>query len=527
MNTKATKIAPFGNPDGSRAELEDVLQRFVNFRGEGAWGGIATENDDLTARIIVGRKGSGKTVYLRRLQAGAVAATSLYADTIQQGLPTTNEIVKFCQWFLTNELTEHWMLLWNCAIMRSIVSHLLNTKELRAKIEADDIRQLDNYYGAILRRVHESVSIYSQVSEIINSYNSARRISNFLRDPRWAELEALVGRLIRNCPPVCFYIDAVDEEFSHAPMYWLRCQKGLFYQTMRLLRDAKLGGKIHIIICVRDLVMSSVYQSEHMTRYLGEPHIKTLKWNKDSINYFLAEKIRMLDNSYFAKNRHNKSIDNWLGYAKITNTRYNVEEAIENYIMRHTRLLPRDIVIIGNMLCEKIQENMAIGHGEKLSQDDIRKIVSRAASIFGNEQLIICGSQIASDSMPAHAAQQQFSEFYTGNHEYIDSKVDELKDILRSIGKDRFTKKDLTKAKILSNSTLGRDIDPFSVLWQNGMLGYVSEKEDGTEENVFYSEKVLHHFKLPMHKPRYVFHPCVIDSVGIKSTDSKPITPYT
>jgi hypothetical protein len=522
-NINTTEVAPFGNPDGSRAELEDVLSKFVDFQGAGAWGGLATRKNDLTARVIVGRKGSGKTVYLRRLQAGAADEESLYADSIQQSLPTTNEIVKFCQWFPKEILTEQWMLLWNRAFIRSLVSHLLHAKELLDHVSDDDNDKFKRYYNSILREVDEVVSIYSQVSEIININSSARQIDNYLRNPLWTELEALVGRVVKNCPPVCFYIDAVDEEFGHAPMYWLRCQKGLFYQTMRFLRDSKLGGRVHIVICVRDLVISSVYQSEHMTRYLGEPHIKILKWNKDSILFFLERKVEMLDKSYFTKPSSVKTIKNWLGFDEILNTHYNVQEPIEQYIMRHTRLLPRDIVIIGNKLCEKYHENLAMNKGA-LTQQDIRDVVSHAAAYFGNEQLRICGSQIASNSMPPHAAQQSFSEFYTGNREYARSKEDDLKKIIKSIGKDRFTKRDLAEAEKLSTDILGNGSDPFSVLWQNGMLGYLDDENEG-EKYIFYSEDMMLEFKLPRHKRKYVFHPCMVDSVGLKGNGNGPITP--
>jgi len=519
----SSEVAPFGNPDGSRAELADVLRKFVDFQGEAAWGGLATRNDDLSARVIVGRKGSGKTVYLRRLQAGAADEESLYADSIQQGLPTTNEVVKFCQWFPKDVLTEQWMLLWNRAIIRSLVSHILQAKELREHVSEDDLAKFERYYKTIIREVDEVVSIYSQVSEIINSNNSARQVDNYLRDPHWTELEALVGRVVKNCPPVCFYIDAVDEEFAHAPMYWLRCQKGLFYQTMRFLRDSKLGGRVHIVICVRELVISSVYQSEHMTRYLGEPHIRLLKWNKDSVLYFLERKVEMLAREYFAKPNAEKSVENWLGYDYIENTHYDMREPIDQYIMRHTRLLPRDIVIIGNMLCEKYQENMVTGKGV-LSQQDIRDVVARAAAHFGNEQLRICASQLASNSMPPHAAQQSFSEFYTGNREYARTIEDDLKKIIMSIGKDRFTKNDLTKAEELSKEILGNGSDPFSVLWQNGMLGYLADENEG-EKYVFYSEDMMLEFKLPRYKGKYVFHPCMVDSVGLKGAGNEPITP--
>jgi hypothetical protein len=51
---------PFGNPDGSRAAIEEVLEGFVNFGSPLVWGGLAMRDDDRKARVIVGRKGSGK-----------------------------------------------------------------------------------------------------------------------------------------------------------------------------------------------------------------------------------------------------------------------------------------------------------------------------------------------------------------------------------------------------------------------------------------------------------------------------------
>jgi len=515
--------APFGNPDGSRADLINVLNTFVDFQGEGAWGGLAIRKNDLSARVIVGRKGAGKTVYLRRLQAAATEEVSLYADSIQQGLPTTNEIVKFCQWFPKHILTEQWMLIWNRAIIRSLVSHLIHMPELKKYINDNDLIKFKKYYKDVIREVDEVVSIYSQVSEIINSHTSARQIDNYLRNPHWTELESLVGRVIKDCPPVCFYIDAVDEEFAHAPMYWLRCQKGLFYQTMRFLRDSKLGGRLHISICIRDLVLSSVYQSEHLTRYLGEPHIRILKWNKNSVQYFFDRKIEMLDKSYFVKKNSIKDIESWLGFEEIENEFYDISEPIDQYIMRHTRLLPRDIVLIGNKLCEKAQENIAVS-GSKLTQQDIRDVVSLAATHFGNEQLRICASQLASNAMPAHAAQQDFSEFYTGNKEYAHTKEEDLKRLIQSIGKDHFTKKDLSDVEELKEKLFGKDSDPFSVLWQNGMLGYMGD-ENQTEKYIFYSEDMMVDFKLPKHKKRYVFHPCMVDTIGLKGVGKEPITP--
>src|SRR5215469_5099793 len=61
-------VGPFGNPDGSRADIEDLISEFVDFGGNPAFGHLATRANDSQVRVIVGRLGAGKTVYLRRLQ---------------------------------------------------------------------------------------------------------------------------------------------------------------------------------------------------------------------------------------------------------------------------------------------------------------------------------------------------------------------------------------------------------------------------------------------------------------------------
>src|ERR1700741_4897291 len=68
-------------------------------------------------------------------------------------------------------------------------------------------------------------------------------------------------------------------------MSGLKCQEGLLYQVMRLLRDHKLGGRLHVVVCIRDIVMSSVYRSEHAPRYYNEPHIRVLTWDPGSLLY--------------------------------------------------------------------------------------------------------------------------------------------------------------------------------------------------------------------------------------------------
>ena len=73
-------VGPFGNPDGSRADIEDLISEFVDFGGNPAYGHLATRANDSMVRVIVGKLGAGKTVYLRRLQDFQAHQDSVYAE---------------------------------------------------------------------------------------------------------------------------------------------------------------------------------------------------------------------------------------------------------------------------------------------------------------------------------------------------------------------------------------------------------------------------------------------------------------
>src|ERR1700744_991858 len=76
---------PFGNPDGSRADLDDLIRDFVDFGGNPAYGHLATKANDSMVRVIVGKLGAGKTVYLRRLQDFQAHQESVYSDPAAAG----------------------------------------------------------------------------------------------------------------------------------------------------------------------------------------------------------------------------------------------------------------------------------------------------------------------------------------------------------------------------------------------------------------------------------------------------------
>ena len=56
-------------------------------------------------------------------------------------------------------------------------------------------------------------------------------------------------------------------------------------------------------------------------------------------------------------------------------------------------------------------------------------------------------------------------------------------------------------------------------------VGYVNGGRSG-EQFVFYSEDKRDDFHLPLNRQTYVFHPILIDAVGIRSVGTRPVIPF-
>ena len=503
-------VGPFGNPDGSRADIEDVISEFVDFGGNPAYGHLATRANDSMVRVIVGKLGAGKTVYLRRLQDFQSHQDSVYADLPQQSLPKTEVIVKACQWFSDSVLVEKWMQIWDRAIMRSLASHLLRRPELRQQLRDEQAAELEQSYARLLGDFRRPRNIYSQVRDIINERQTAHQLSTYLDDPLWDDLEDLLGEVIGQCKPIYFYLDGVDEEFSHAPMYWLKCQEGLFYQVMRLLRDHRLGGRLHVVVCIRDIVMSSVYRSEHAPRYYNEPHIRVLNWDRGTLLYLLGQKLQRLPPSLLMRRAITgpPTIRDWLGVDGPW-PGPDGDATIEDYLLSHTRLIPRDIISLGNELSEEVLRQKQAGH-EGLPPAALAEVVQRCAKRFGDSQLAQCANQISSDLMPQNAALHNYSELFTSTQAYISGVQEDVRSFVRMIGVDRFSRGDLEALQEVADLHFEKATDLASVLWQNGLLGYVDE----LGAHRFYSMGDIEEFHFPPDVGTYVLHPCLVYAVG-------------
>jgi hypothetical protein len=253
--------------------------------------------------------------------------------------------------------------------------------------------------------------------------------------------------------------------------------------------------------------------------------VRVLDWNADSLRYLLFSKIEKLDKRYLADPSAEDPMIAWLGHAEIENVARGTTERTLDYVLRHSRLIPRDLVELGNSLSNAVLRAKQLADGVP-SQQSIRDTVAAAAAAFGNDQIQQCANQVSADLAPTKSGQHGYADLYVGRHAYIrDEIVDGLREALLLLGVDRFDAPTLQAARELLRQHFDGQTDLATVLWQNGLLGFVGRR-NGMEGTFFYSMGGTSELQPPLSEREYVLHPCLIDAIGIRSVGSRPVRPF-
>lgn len=484
---------PFGESDGARESVDSWLDI----------GGVSSWSADDRVRVIAGRKGSGKTFELRRIRdrlEGPTRGGRLIIDAEQTQLPLTRHVVAYSALHDETLLTEAWQHLWGRAILLCLLSHFTRDESFKRALTDFDRAALEKDFVEFnhLFRTEPKTPFTAMRSILVYAGKGRTQgidgesIRRLLDDPLWDDLESRFARLLRTTPEVHIFVDAVDEEFAHAPAAWMRCQKGLFYETMRFQRHRDFGSKLQVVISVRDIVLLSVAKSEHAPRYVGDPRIRVLQWDLGSAREFLDIKASQLPRDYWFTGRP-RSFADWVGVDRISLGGGRSIDIYE-FALGMTQALPREMVVLGNLLALK-----ATG-GRVMNIEAVLRSCVTIGRLSAKTQLEICLNQLASD--------EDFKSLGGGA---IGPEIDgeQLHRFLASLGTSPVQRSHWKKSseRILGG---GAAFVP-SILWQNGLVGYLSEAG-----GVFFGFDSRGRMELPI-APAYLLHPSL--AVYLESTD--------
>lgn len=510
------KPNPFGNPDGARADIKEVNEMFITSTPYAVDFSVMPD-ELLNKRVIIGAKGSGKTVYLRKIQAllrekAEEHRTGIYVDdNIEQNLNCTEKVIGFCDYFYGNVLSEKWSQLWKIALLITLALKYIKDPQLMEYASEEERSELTNVLhtqNMLFKKPIATYAIFSALLQHINSINDANmRISSTI----WLDFEETLKSILRKSPVIYIFLDSIDYEYEHAPMHWTMCQKGLFYAVMAMLQDKVWGERYHVIMSMRNNVFASVLRSEHTTKYCEESHIFYLDWTYSNIKYFISEKVKKLPDCYFLSEvKDEKTVSSWLGIQSITDQ---VQESITEYIARHTRFVPRDVIILCNKL--SVLHRRVINDKNLSIVDTIREIVKERSRVFGDELITICAKNINANQMPNGAGRYEYSDGFTASTAYQEGSYHLLKATMQAYAAKQIDYDNLMELQKQVDSVFKTESYFADILWQNCAIGYIDKLGIAR----FHTQMGDVDQLLPKKKEKYIFRTCIIDALGIDDPD--------
>ena len=527
-DTEASNMRePFGSPDGASTDPGT----FVEFDSVMQWQDLALPAKDKTVRILVGRRGSGKSRYLRRIELEAQSENIVFAQPAE--LINLNHLKSIGIQFPEKELRlEVWERIWNAAIYSSLCTFLLyhnkipSGKNLNVSIETKNF--LHEKKDKFFKSNNRPRSVVQSLNEILRKKSTQNTLLEFINDPDWSEIEQFVIETISQSSPVFIFIDVLDDNFASAPKESIDCQLGLINWIMKRISDPRISHRLHLVISVRDTVYASLLDSPNGARYNQRNFIRCLDWNHASAAYFLEKKISTLPMDFMAQHVRGKTpIQNWLGIENVVNEhRNNIEEDITDYLLRHTRCLPREIVEIGNALATTIGRNNVIG--KKLDSKEIRSLIGSKARTLAVKGL----EEVAHHLMALEGVRQEtfgtfelykvwMTDILTGTF------LSEIKSEQFDFNQLNSAEKEFHKKVTWWNSDSGAKLNVYDIFWQHGFIGV--QRNGDPEEIVRFFHSYSHSqgeptSKLPVGRlvNFYFLHSSLVDGISVPATNIAP-----
>lgn len=465
---------------------------------------MVAEGSDPLARVIVGRRGAGKTRCLVELRNGQIAGGCDDVLEPEYDLPSLSHVTRLAEEmeYRPELRSETWEKLWERAIVQSTLSVVDSSPD------------------------REPRSIYREFGRILATYPTLERLREYLSSADWDATRAEFERALKaRSEPLCFFLDSLEEDSAHAPLYWIWCQKGLVTQILRFALDAALADKLRIHAAVREQTWLEVRRLSP-ARMDFNPYVRALRWDAETTADFLSRKVRHLNTDYMlgeisgAKTTE-EIVAAWLGTTHVHNSVRDCDEPIARYILRHTRLIPRDVITVGNLLARETLG--AARRGERrLADQRIQRAVAEAGRLAAAEELQSCGVEIVARRLASGRTPDDRRQIASGE-DAVTGATERLGTLLRECGHDVFPAEKLRALEGRAYEAFNADVHITDMLWRHGLIGHGNDP-DAEFEFAFGAGFSIG--ERSTEKRWVAMHPILIDAIGVATAGPSPVVPF-
>ena len=527
--THVTSIYPFGSPDAATEAIEP--SEFVTVDGSPEDAGMASARADPGIRVLVGRMGAGKTRCLLEVERDLRAAGACDLTRIEFDLPSLTHVTRLAEDLAIEpvERGEIWRKIWKCAIVRSALSQVLPRADDARDVSelATSARRLREIGPPLVSTSSVPQTIYAAFGGILRDHPTIAQIRGFLDDPGWEQIDYGFERLLEQRDiPLCFFLDTGEEDSSHAPRYWLWCQLGLVRQVLTYAQNDRLAEKLCVFIAIREQVWVEL-RNLQPTLLENHPNVRILRWDAPVPLEFFADKIRLLPEEYRLGEidpdaESSDVVAAWLGSARVPNSIRPLEESTAEYILRHTRLVPRDIICVGNFLAGEVFAARSRGDSS-VADERIHLAVADAARTSGWEELEWCALDLIG-SWLAGARTRPERHAILADEESHRTVARGLGDLLGLCSADVVEDTEFDVMADEASGRFGRPVDLSHLLWRHGLIGFGHSPEGPFQ--FAHETRLSGRDAAPPPGTHIALHPALIDAVGVAPAGEKPVYPF-
>jgi len=357
--------------------------------------------------------------------------------------------------------------------------------------------------------------------------SSLHELLEFLDHGDWHEVDRIVGEALAGREkPLCFFLDIVEEDSAHAPLYWLWCMKGLLGQVIRFIRDSYGEEKLWVFVAIREQTWIEL-RNLARTSLENHPNVRVLSWDAAVLLDFFAAKICQLPEAYRLAEidpaaEPRDVVAAWLGSELVPNSVRPLEEPTAKYILRHTRLIPRDIVCVGNFLAGEVY---AARRHEKefVAPGKIHAAVADAARTSAAEELQWCALELIATWMAGAKTRTQRQKIMP-DEEAATSLAGALVKILGLCSADVIDEEEFDAMARDASDRFEREVDLGTLLWRHGLIGFGPSQEGPFQFS--YESRLSGRDAVTPGGTHIAMHPALIDAVGVTPGGTRPIYPF-
>lgn len=523
---------PLGPENAS--QRADIEQSFINVNDLSAASAIPENVADV--RVLVGRKGSGKTHLLKHIELRSQSAgRHVYYEALNEDFFGNASLIKFRGQLSNVESVNLWINCWRFATISAAFSHFVCKRSserasqavLKTETTKDEIK---SFFSSYVFEYNSTIGPFAALKRLFAKYQSLASLKILFAGLDFNEAEAELGRLLHHYGDIHYLIDGIDEFASTDPRLWLEPQLGLFKLSFLQLITRSGPKRVYVTVAIRTYVFSHALKDTSADRVQIGAGVVPLKWNAHAATTFMNRRLKQICRVNFAHSGSltgDRPLAKWLGFSEFTPHSRGRPESVEDYLIRHTRCSPRHVIQMFTRLCKA--QNRRFMEGARLDEQEFETIIKEQSRAIADSALQTASEELLSyvrlerdvnDRKLVDAARGWYNE----------ETVEAIRKAIRACGHEVVSRSDFQErlrasfAEMVTNDDAGELLSiAEDTLWRSGVIGYRVNEGSLAVWRYAWSDYEFGVGALPIFANTIGFHPSFVTSCSLEVSIDGPV----